>query len=134
MKKEAVEAAACVNVLTLGPPRPCQHALIKIMGKHGRELGQGVFHVELKEGTCGRESSMMGGSGVSCLQSERRRGNELVTRQTVELSVGGCYQGTVSFTLGVKARKRAEDGWSLHLPQWGGYWERGTGGEMDSQI
>lgn len=108
--------ATRVNVLTMGPPRPCQHGLIKFMGKRGKELGQGVFHVELQEGSCGR-GPLFGGAGGSCMLSERRRGRELVTRQTVELSVGGRYRGTVSFTLGVKARKRAEDGSSLRLPQ-----------------
>lgn len=114
--------AARVNVLTMGPPRPCQHALIKLIDKCGKELGQGVFHVELQEGSCTGAPSISGGSGGAYMLSERRRGTELVTRQRVELSVGGRYQGTVSFTLGVKARKRAEDGSSLQHTQ--GHGER----------
>jgi hypothetical protein len=116
-KEDDKSTAARVHVLTMGPPPRCQHGLIKIMGKRGKELGQGIFHVELQEGSCGRGPSLFGGSGGACMLSERRRGKELVTRQTVELSVGGRYRGTVTFTLGVKARRRAEDGSSLRLPQ-----------------
>jgi hypothetical protein len=34
-----------VDVLTLGPPQPLQHALIKFVGPRGEEIGQGVISV-----------------------------------------------------------------------------------------
>lgn len=90
-KEEDTGTAARVNVLTMGSPRLFgQHGLIKFVGKRGKELGQGVFTVELQEDSCGRGPLLFGGSGGS----ERRRSKELVTRQTVELSVGGRYRGT----------------------------------------
>lgn len=111
--------AARVNVLIMGPPRLCTyHALIKYMGKGGKEIGQGVFQVDVQKVSCGGgPSSLLGGTGGACMLSERRRGSELVMRQRGEMSVGGSNRGSVSFTLGVKARMRAEDGSSLLLPQ-----------------
>jgi len=88
------------------------------MGKGGKEIGQGVFQVDVQKVSCGGgPSSLLGGTGGACMLSERRRGSELVMRQRGEVSVGGSNRGSVSFTLGVKARMRAEDGSSLLLPQ-----------------
>jgi hypothetical protein len=79
----AVRDALQVEVLTLGPLPPPRHALIKFLGLGGRELGQGVV--------CVGWPPQAEGSG---------------RRQTVELSVGGDYRGSVSFDLDMKVRRR----------------------------
>lgn len=51
----------------------------------------------------------------------------LPPRQTVKLSVGGDYRGTVSFVCDVKVRRRARGGSRLHAPT--GDLQQSHGGE-----
>ena len=111
-----------IEVLTVGPPRPCQHGLIKFMCKNGEELGQGAFNVELIKGACQLSSRT---SALPYLRSHRRRSSrgDTTRRQAIALSVGGRYSGEVGFDLDVEIRKQTSDDSQLRF-------SGGEGGDM----
>jgi hypothetical protein len=102
-----------IDVLTLGPPRSMQHALVKFVGKRGKELGQGVVCVgELLTGSGGisalsrcssredvRRSSPPPASAVSS-------SGPVASKHKINLQVGGHLKGTVEFELAIKAKRR----------------------------
>lgn len=117
----ATEDSILLDVLTLGPPRHMQHALIKFVGKHGKELGQGFLCVgELISGSGGesafshcatrREVGHWGpGSPPSAISTGGASSTGVVaTRHSVDLVAGGRFKGTVEFDLAVKAKRRTK--------------------------
>ncbi len=111
------EESVTMEVLTLGPSRSMQHALIKFVGKRGKELGQGVFCVGelLRSPTgqsyfsrCATHAELRRLSPPSVVASSGGASSGAVlAKHFVELTVGGHFKGTVSFDLTIKAKRRA---------------------------
>lgn len=100
-----------MDALTLGPPHTMQHALIKFVGKKGKELGEGVMCVgELLAGKQGRSThSKCSFRSPSTVASGGASSSPLTTRHRVDLRVGGRLRGSAEFDLALKAKREVRE-------------------------